>query len=106
MKIICVSDEDTNILFRLIGIKGYEISSNNPAIFQEEFDKILEDKDIGLVLLNEKYLMRQHDYFKVLKLQKTPIVVEIPDMKAPLKESYFRHLVERYLGLTLQEGNI
>ena len=104
MKIICVSDEDTNILFRLIGIRGYEISSNNPTIFQEEFDQIVKDKEIGLVLLNEKYFMRQRNYFKQLKLQKTPIIIEIPDMKAPLKETYFRHLIEQYLGLTLKEG--
>ncbi|WP_371806867.1 V-type ATP synthase subunit F [Candidatus Lokiarchaeum ossiferum] len=101
---MCVSDDDTNILFRLIGIKSFEISSNNSEIFQEEFDKILEDQDIGLVLLNEKYLMRQRDYFRRLKLRKYPIIIEIPDMKAPLKESYFRHLIEKYLGLTLKEG--
>ena len=103
MKIISISDEDTNIMFQLIGIQGYIITTNEPDLFKEEFDKILEDPEIGLILMNEKYLVRQEKYFKKLKLKKLPIIVEIPDLKAPFKEKYFRHIIEQFLGLTAKE---
>ncbi len=90
-------------MMQLIGIEGYLISTDVPNQFYREFDKILLDKSIGLILLDEKYLLRYKEYFKHLKLQNIPIIVEIPDLKAPLDKEYFRHLLEQYLNLTLKE---
>ena len=60
--------------------------------------EIMEDKDIGLVLLDEKHLQRNQDYFKKKKLQTYPVIVEIPDMQAPLKTAQFQALFEQTLG--------
>lgn len=99
MKIISVAQEDANIMLGLIGIESYQIKSQESKKFKEEFDKILEDKEIGIILMNEKYLLRHQDYFKAKKSQKKPIIVEIPDLKGPFKEDYFKELIQRFIGV-------
>ncbi len=101
MKIVSVAQEDTNIMLGLLGVQGYVISSQEPQIFQEEFDKILQDEEIGIILINEKYLLRHKSYFKKKKNQKLPIIVEIPDIKAPLNEDYFQELIEKFIGIKI-----
>jgi len=98
MKIISIAGEETNLMFHLLGIEGYTIRSHRPHQFQKEYEKILEDKDIGLVLLDEKHLLRNQDYFKKKKLQTYPVIVEIPDMLAPLGAAHFKSLFEQTLG--------
>ena len=101
MKIISVAEEDTNVLLGLLGIEGRVIKTQNPLEFKKEFEKILEDESIGIILLNEKYLIRYSEYFKIKKLQKTPIIVEIPDIKAPVDENYFEELITKYIGISI-----
>ncbi|MHA1585104.1 MAG: V-type ATP synthase subunit F [Promethearchaeota archaeon] len=102
MKIVCVSDEETNILFGLIGIQGLTIKADNLTTFKQKFEEILEDQEIGVIILSETYLLRYWDYFKVIKLRKSPLIIEVPDMKAPLEEKYFRQLIEHNLGLRMK----
>lgn len=101
MKIVSIANEDTNIMMGLLGIEGYEIKTQDPTKFKKKFDKILEDEKIGIILMNEKFLIRYKSYFKSKKLEKTPIIVEIPDMKAPLKSDYVEDLIEKFLGLKI-----
>ena len=101
MKIISVAEEDTNVMFGLLGIQGYEIKAQNSREFQIQFDKILQDETIGVILLNEKYLIRFKDYFRKIKIQKSPMIVEIPDMQSSLKDDYFQVLVEKFIGLSV-----
>ena len=102
MKIICVSDEETNILFGLIGIQGYSIKADTLDVFKQKFEEILEDQEIGVIILSETYLLRYWDYLKIIKLRKRPLIIEVPDMKAPLQEDYFRQLIEHNLGLRMK----
>ena len=98
MKIISIAGEETNLMFHLVGIEGFAIQTLDPHHFQQEYDKILKDEDIGLVLLDEKHFLRNQDFFKKKKLQTYPIIIEIPDMQAPLGSTYFQSLFERSLG--------
>jgi vacuolar-type H+-ATPase subunit F/Vma7 len=101
MKILVVDNEDTNIMFQLLGIDSYEIKSNDPIKFQAEFDKILENTDIGLIIMNEKYLLRNKEYFKQVKNRKSPIIIEIPDLFSPLSHEYYKEFIETYIGLNM-----
>jgi vacuolar-type H+-ATPase subunit F/Vma7 len=98
MKIISIAEEETNLMFHLLGIEGFIIRALRPKQFQQEYERIMEDKDIGLVLLDEKHLQHNQDYFKKKKLQTYPVIVEIPDMQAPLNAAQFQSLFEKTLG--------
>ncbi|MHA1744975.1 MAG: V-type ATP synthase subunit F [Promethearchaeota archaeon] len=98
MKIISIAGEETNLMLHILGIEGFIIKTNRPHQFQQEYEKIMKDKDIGLILLDEKHLLRNQDYFKKKKLQTYPVIVEIPDMQAPLGAAQFQSLFEQTLG--------
>ncbi len=101
MKIKVLSDEDTNLMFRLVGIEGIEISNSNQKEFEAEFTKILQDPTIGIILINEKDYLRFNSFLKPLKLRQFPIIVEIPDLKAPLQAEYYKETLEKMIGLTI-----
>ena len=64
MKVLAISDEDTNIMFQLIGIDTHVLKSRNQDELEKEFEQILQDSELGVVILNEKYLIRNRDFFK------------------------------------------
>ncbi|WP_457557651.1 V-type ATP synthase subunit F [Candidatus Harpocratesius sp.] len=101
MNIICIADEDTNIMFGLIGIQGFTLPEMDFRKFKIEFEKILSNKSIDMIIMNEKYLLRFKNYFKGIKSQKFPIIVEIPDIKAPFSADYYNHFIKQYLGLSI-----
>lgn len=99
MKIVSVGDQHLNLMFGLIGITGYEITTDDEDELKEQFNEILRDKDIGLIIMSEKFLIRFKDYFKTLKTRKTPIIIEIPDCKSPLEFDFFQKFIQKYIGL-------
>jgi vacuolar-type H+-ATPase subunit F/Vma7 len=101
MKIMCVGDNDMCTMFQLLGIEGKNIDSNNSDTFKTEFNELLKDINLGLIIISEKYLIRYPDYFKVVKLRKTPIIVDIPDLKNPLETSYFEAFMKKHLNLPI-----
>ena len=103
MKIKCVSDSDSGLLFQLLGIETYTPKSVDQDKFIDEFNQILKDPNLGIILLNEKFLLRYRDYFKTVKSRKTPIIVEIPDIQGPLPEKYFEEFIKKYLNFSHME---
>ena len=99
MKIVSVGDEHLNLMFGLIGITGYKITTNDEDELKAQFNEILRDKDIGLIIMSEKFLIRFKEYFKTLKAQKSPIIIEVPDIKGPLDFNYFQQFIQKYIGL-------
>lgn len=99
MKILCVADEDTNIMFGLLGIESRVIQDDNPEKLQQEFDQILQDKDIGVILMKEKYLLANPKYFKNLKTQHLPLIIELPDILNPLLENDFEDYIKKILQI-------
>ena len=103
MNIICAADEDTNLMFGLLGIEGYVLPENDPDEFMEEFDELLKNQEIDFIIMPEKYLIRHKSYFQQIKIQKRPIIVEIPDIKNPLTAEYFNHHIKQLIGLAIGE---
>ena len=107
MKIVIVADKDTNMMFGLIGIESFLIEETDPDKFQKIFDSIIEDKEIGVIILNEKFLFRHKNYFKTLKMGKIPIIVEIPDMNSRHPDEYYFNFIKKYIDLPISsEGGI
>ena len=103
MNIVCIADEDTNIMFGLLGIQGFSIPEMEFSEFKVKFEELLNNKSIDMIIMNEKYLLRFKQYFRPIKTQKFPLIVEIPDIKAPLTSEYFNHFIRQYLGLSTGE---
>lgn len=99
MKIVSIGDENLNLMFGLIGISGYKVTTDDEDELKEQFNQILRDKDIGLILMSEKFLIRFKDYFKTLKARKSPIIIEVPDISGPLEFEYFQQFIQKYIGL-------
>ena len=79
MKIYCICDNtDTRTGLRLTGIDGTIAQTSDEL--KETLDFVLKDKDIGILLINEKLAKTFPTVIAELKLARyLPLVVEIPD---------------------------
>ena len=80
MEVRVVADENTNILFQDLGYKTVLIDDLQQGNFETDFDHILEDQDIGVIILCDKYLRGHREYFQKIKIRKLPVIVGIPDI--------------------------
>ena len=74
MKMYLISDNiDTWTGMRLAGVEG-------AVVHEAEIDKVLADKEIGILLLTEKFGKEFPDIIDHIRLErKLPLIVEIPD---------------------------
>ena len=79
MKFYLISDNiDTQMGMRLVGLNGSIV--HEPEELTAEIEKVLGDKEIGILLITEKLVKLCHDYIFDIKLKyKQPLIVEIPD---------------------------
>ena len=99
MKIVSVSDNDTNMMFQLMGIESYLINEDDFESFKRDFEKILQIPDLGIILLNEQYLVRYQAYIREIKLKRLPIIVEVPNIRGTLSQSYYESFMQKMLNL-------
>ena len=79
MKMFLISDNvDTLTGMRLAGVEGEIAHGHEEA--KEAVEKILEDKDLGILLITEKLSFEIPELVDDIKLnRKRPLLVEIPD---------------------------
>lgn len=79
MKMYLISDNaDTRTGLRLAGIDGVVVHTREEL--GAELDKAVSDKDIGILLINEKLSKQFPEIISDLKInRRLPLVVEIPD---------------------------
>ena len=102
MKIFLISDNaDTQTGMRLAGIDG--ILVRTPQEVKETVDKVLQDKEIGILLITEKIAAMQPEHFSRIKIEsRTPLIVEIPDRHGSNKEKdYIMSYVGEAIGLKI-----
>ncbi|MBD3229081.1 MAG: hypothetical protein GF329_12910 [Candidatus Lokiarchaeota archaeon] len=79
LKTIIIGDDEIVLLFGLLGIKGIII--NGPELFQEEFNNLINDNSIGLIIvaleLPESYV-RDLMEFKIKN--RKPFVSYLPNI--------------------------
>ena len=88
MKMYLISDNiDTYTGMRLAGVEGAVVHEKQEL--KAEIDKVLADKEIGILLLTEKFGRDFPDVVNNVKLNcKVPLVVEIPDRHGTGPVSY------------------
>lgn len=79
MKMYLISDNvDTYTGMRLAGVDGCVVHEKEEL--KIELNKVFSNKEIGIVLITEKFSREFPDIINDVKLnRKTPLIVEIPD---------------------------
>jgi V/A-type H+/Na+-transporting ATPase subunit F len=79
MQMYLISDNvDTETGMRLAGVEGCVV--HKPEEVRDAMDKVLENKDIAIVLITEKLIKLLPEYIYEIKMKrKLPLIVEIPD---------------------------
>lgn len=102
MKMYLISDNvDTYTGMRLAGIEGVVV--HEEAELREELEKVLADKEIGIVLLTEKFGRDYPGLIGDLKLnRRIPLFVEIPDRHGTGRsKNFITDYVNQAIGLKL-----
>ena len=79
MKMFLISDnKDTYTGMRLAGVEGVVVHERQEL--KEALDAVIKDKDVGIVLLTEKFGREFPDLIDHVKLnRRIPLLIEIPD---------------------------
>lgn len=102
MRIYLISDNiDTLVGMRLVGIEGCVVHEQGEL--KEAIDRALEDKDIGILLLTEKFGKDYPQLIDKVKLDcKLPLIIEIPDRHGTgRKPDFITSYVNEAIGLKL-----
>lgn len=102
MKMYLISDNiDTYTGMRLAGVEGVVVHERQEL--REALEQTLSDKEVGIILLTEKFGRQFPDLIDDVKLNhKLPLIVEIPDRhgtgRAP---DFITSYVNEAIGLKL-----
>ncbi len=102
MKLFLISDNiDTYTGMRLSGIEGVVVHEKQEL--REALEKAFSDKDIGIVLLTEKFGREFPEIIDDVKLnRRLPLIVEIPDRHGTgRKPNFITDYVNEAIGIKL-----
>lgn len=102
MKMYLISDNvDTLTGMRLAGIEGCIVHEKKEL--KAELDKALADREIGILLLTEKFGRDYPELIGNLKMErKQPLIIEVPDRHGTgRKPSFITDYVNEAIGLKL-----
>lgn len=102
MKMYLISDNiDTYTGMRLAGVEGAVVHERQEL--KDELNKVLADKEIGIVLLTERFGREFPEIIDNIKLErKLPLIVEIPDRHGTgRKPNFITAYVNEAIGLKL-----
>ena len=102
MKMYLISDNiDTYTGMRLAGVEGVVVHERNEL--KEALEKAIGDKEIGIILLTEKFGREFPDIVDDVKLNhRLPLIVEIPDRHGTgRRPEFITAYVNEAIGLKL-----
>lgn len=102
MKIYLISDNvDTQTGMRLAGVEGVVVHER--AELRQALDHALADKEIGIILLTEKFGREFPDLINDVRMShKLPLLIEIPDRHGTgRKADFITSYINESIGLKL-----
>ncbi|MFO7907088.1 MAG: V-type ATP synthase subunit F [Pirellulaceae bacterium] len=103
MKFYCIGDEDTVRGFRLAGIDGQVVLTDQEA--EEALRSVAGRADVGVVIINDVIaagIREEVDAFRLDREQ--PLLVEIPGPRGPLPgRKTLRQLVHEAVGIRISQ---
>lgn len=102
MKYFLLSDNiDTLTGMRLAGVEGVVVHEKEE--FKQEFDRVLKNKDVAVLLITEKLVDLAPEYIEEQKVNnKIPLIVELPDRHGTSRpDDYILNYVKDAIGVRL-----
>lgn len=102
MKMYLISDnKDTYTGMRLAGVEGVVVHERQEL--KEALEAVFQNKEVGIVLLTEKFGREFPDLIDDVKLnRRLPLLIEIPDRHGTgRKENFITDYVSEAIGLKL-----
>lgn len=102
MKIYLICDNtDTLVGMKLAGIEGVIVHEREE--FTEAVNKVLGDKDIGILLINENLCSLDSELINNIKLKYSkPLIVEVPDRHGSGRaEDFITSYVKDAIGINI-----
>ena len=102
MKIYLITDNlDTLTGMRLAGVEG--VMADGRDDLREALERAIADKEIGIILLMEKFGREFPEIIDNVKLNyKTPLIIEVPDRHGTgRKPDFITSYVDEAIGLKL-----
>ena len=97
-----IGDSDMITGFRLIGVEGIEVSTDNEAL--QALHTALTQSDIGFIIISEAFsnnpLVRE-EVDKLRQERVTPLIVEIPGSKEEPNKIQLSDMVSKILGIKM-----
>ncbi len=106
MKIASITDPLTADGLKLAGLKEvHEVE--NPSEAEKKFEKLLNEKEIGIIILTEQLAKDMDENTLQQKKEKgkiTPIVIEIPSKEGPVPERREKidKLIKQAVGIKVE----
>jgi V/A-type H+-transporting ATPase subunit F len=97
-----IGDNDMITGFRLVGVEGTEVSTDDEAI--QALHKTLAQSDIGVIIISESFANSPSMREEVDKLRQeriTPIIVQIPGSKGTSNKTQLSDIVSKILGIKI-----
>jgi V/A-type H+-transporting ATPase subunit F len=103
VKFYCIGDEDTVRGFRLAGIEGQVVTTDQEA--QQTLQAVSNRSDIGVVLISDVIAAGIREEVDAVRLEsEQPLLVEIPGPQGPLAgRKTLRQLVQEAVGIRITE---
>lgn len=102
MRMYLISDNiDTRTGMRLTGVDGSVVHTRDEL--RTELDKVLADKELGILLITEKLSREFPEIIADIKLyRRTPLIVEIPDRHGMQRsKDFITDYVREAIGIKL-----
>jgi vacuolar-type H+-ATPase subunit F/Vma7 len=97
-----IGDSDMITGFKLVGVEGIEVSTNDDA--RQALLKAVGRSDIGIIIISEAYSTDQSMREEVAKLRQeriTPLIIEIPGSKGSTSKMQLSDVVSKILGIKI-----
>ncbi len=96
--LLCKSKE-TLISLRLAGIEGKVLTEENNV--QEEIEKLLKDKQIGIIAISESIARKNRDYIMNKKLEEKTLIIQIPEPSGTEEKDYVMKYIKNSIGIKI-----
>lgn len=103
MKFYCIGDEDTVRGFRLAGVEGRVVSTDQEA--EEALQRVAQRRDVGVVMISDVVAAGIWEQVDAMRLEcEQPLLVEIPGPHGPLEgRKTLRQLVHEAVGIRISQ---
>jgi vacuolar-type H+-ATPase subunit F/Vma7 len=97
-----IGDSDMITGFRLVGVEGVEVSTNDEA--KQALNNAISRSDIGVIIISEAFSTDPRMQEEVNKLRQervTPLIVELPGSKSHANRIPLSDMVSKILGIKM-----